>query len=72
MYLMFLGPLLEGGDFRDEGVSGPRRFLDKVWTLVTEAIASDNGEHSAPPDPDSRLGPAQSRGAAEAPPEGPL
>ncbi|MGI9041101.1 MAG: leucine--tRNA ligase, partial [Gemmatimonadales bacterium] len=38
MYLMFLGPFQEGGDFRDEGISGPRRFLEKVWTLVGEAI----------------------------------
>ena len=37
MYLMFLGPLQEGGDFRDAGISGPRRFLDRVWTLVGEA-----------------------------------
>jgi leucyl-tRNA synthetase len=36
MYLMFLGPYEEGGDFRDEGMSGPRRFLDKVWDLVAE------------------------------------
>ncbi|HEV8198011.1 MAG TPA: leucine--tRNA ligase [Gemmatimonadales bacterium] len=36
MYLMFLGPFEEGGDFRDEGMSGPRRFLDKVWDLVAE------------------------------------
>ncbi len=36
MYLMFLGPFEEGGDFRDEGMSGPRRFLDKVWDLVGE------------------------------------
>jgi leucyl-tRNA synthetase len=34
MYLMFLGPFQEGGDFRDEGISGPRRFLEKVWALV--------------------------------------
>jgi len=34
MYLMFLGPFQEGGDFRDAGISGPRRFLDKVWDLV--------------------------------------
>jgi leucyl-tRNA synthetase len=34
MYLMFLGPYLEGGDFRDEGIAGIRRFLDKVWSLV--------------------------------------
>jgi leucyl-tRNA synthetase len=38
MYLMFLGPFQEGGDFRDEGISGPRRFLEKVWSLVGEAI----------------------------------
>jgi len=36
-YLMFLGPFQEGGDFRDEGISGPRRFLDKVWALMLEA-----------------------------------
>jgi leucyl-tRNA synthetase len=34
MYLMFLGPYQEGGDFRDAGISGIRRFLDKVWSLV--------------------------------------
>ena len=39
-YLMFLGPFQEGGDFRDEGISGPRRFLDKVWDLVGEAVAA--------------------------------
>ncbi len=43
MYLMFLGPFQEGGDFRDEGVSGPRRFLDKVWTLVGEAGRRQGG-----------------------------
>ena len=37
MYLMFLGPFEEGGDFRDEGISGPRRFLDKVWSFVNDA-----------------------------------
>jgi leucyl-tRNA synthetase len=37
MYLMFLGPFQEGGDFRDEGITGIRRFLDKVWILAHEA-----------------------------------
>jgi len=37
MYLMFLGPFREGGDFREEGITGVRRFLDKVWALVHEA-----------------------------------
>jgi leucyl-tRNA synthetase len=40
LYLMFLGPFQEGGDFRDEGISGPRRFLDRVWTMVGEAVES--------------------------------
>jgi len=39
LYLMFLGPFQEGGDFRDAGISGPRRFLDRVWNLVGEAEA---------------------------------
>jgi leucyl-tRNA synthetase len=41
MYLMFLGPFQEGGDFRDEGISGPRRFLDKVWGIVSDCIRED-------------------------------
>jgi leucyl-tRNA synthetase len=48
MYLMFLGPFQEGGDFRDEGISGPRRFLDKVWNLVGDACrthADDEVRH---------------------------
>ena len=36
-YLMFLGPYEEGGDFRDRGISGVRRFLDRLWTSVVEA-----------------------------------
>ena len=40
-YLMFLGPYQEGGDFRDAGISGPRRFLDRIWELVTDALHPD-------------------------------
>ena len=39
MYLMFLGPFQEGGDFRDEGIVGIRRFLDKVWWAVQTGVA---------------------------------
>jgi leucyl-tRNA synthetase len=39
MYLMFLGPFQEGGDFRETGIIGIRRFLDKVWQLAHEALA---------------------------------
>ncbi|MCC7195782.1 MAG: leucine--tRNA ligase [Gemmatimonadaceae bacterium] len=45
-YLMFLGPFEEGGDFRDAGISGVRRFLDRVWASVHGART--DGE----PDPD--------------------
>jgi leucyl-tRNA synthetase len=40
MYLMFLGPFQEGGDFRDEGITGVRRFLEKVWALAHEQAAT--------------------------------
>jgi leucyl-tRNA synthetase len=33
-YLMFLGPYEQGGDFRDASISGPRRFLDRLWSAV--------------------------------------
>ncbi|MGE5099844.1 MAG: leucine--tRNA ligase [Deltaproteobacteria bacterium] len=36
-YLMFLGPYEEGGDFRDQSIAGVRRFLDRVWSSVTDA-----------------------------------
>ncbi|HUX33884.1 MAG TPA: leucine--tRNA ligase, partial [Gemmatimonadaceae bacterium] len=36
-YLMFLGPYEEGGDFRDQSISGVRRFLDRMWASVHEA-----------------------------------
>ena len=36
MYMMFLGPYEEGGDFRDEGITGISRFLDGVWRMVRE------------------------------------
>ncbi|MFN8978636.1 MAG: leucine--tRNA ligase [Gemmatimonadaceae bacterium] len=39
MYLMFLGPYEEGGDFRDQGISGVRRFLDRLWASVRDATS---------------------------------
>jgi leucyl-tRNA synthetase len=36
-YLMFLGPFEEGGDFRDAGISGVKRFLDRLWISVRDA-----------------------------------
>jgi leucyl-tRNA synthetase len=39
-YLMFLGPFEEGGDFRDAGISGVRRFLDRLWSSSHAARTS--------------------------------
>jgi leucyl-tRNA synthetase len=33
-YLMFMGPYTHGGDFSDRGISGVRRFLNRIWNLV--------------------------------------
>ena len=33
-YLMFMGPFTGGGDFRDDGLNGTYRFLNRVWGLV--------------------------------------
>ncbi len=40
MYLMFLGPYEEGGDFRDQGISGVKRFLDRLWSSVRDATTA--------------------------------
>src|SRR3989338_1019816 len=36
MYLAFLAPLTEGGDFRDSGIKGITRFLERVWKFAGE------------------------------------
>ncbi len=32
-YLMFVGPFSDGGDFRDSGMGGIYRFLQRIWGL---------------------------------------
>jgi leucyl-tRNA synthetase len=41
VYLLFLGPYEQGGDFRDEGISGAVRFLSRVWRVATTGTLSD-------------------------------
>jgi leucyl-tRNA synthetase len=48
MYLMFLGPFQEGGDFRETGIIGIRRFLDKVWTLAHHASLTPGASPASP------------------------
>ena len=38
MYLMFLGPFEQGGDFRDTGIRGITRFLERIWKLTHSVI----------------------------------
>jgi leucyl-tRNA synthetase len=37
LYLMFLGPFEEGGDYRDEGIQGPFGFLHRLWDAALNA-----------------------------------
>jgi leucyl-tRNA synthetase len=37
MYLMFLGPFEQGGDYGDQGINGPHGFLNRLWQSVLEA-----------------------------------
>jgi leucyl-tRNA synthetase len=40
-YLMFLGPYQEGGDFRDEALSGPWGFFSRLWDTVVRDHPGD-------------------------------
>jgi leucyl-tRNA synthetase len=48
LYLMFLGPFEEGGDYRDQGIQGPFGFLKRLWETVVPTEALEDGT----PDPD--------------------
>ena len=48
LYLMFLGPFEEGGDYRDAGIQGPFGFLKRLWETVVPVEALRDG----PPDPE--------------------
>src|SRR6266852_2336200 len=40
VYLMFMGPYEAGGDFSDRGIGGVVRFLDRLWLLVQQHVAT--------------------------------
>ncbi|KKS64784.1 leucine--tRNA ligase [Candidatus Daviesbacteria bacterium RIFCSPLOWO2_01_FULL_43_38] len=44
MYLMFMGPFTEGGDFRAASISGVYRFLSRVWELAQNEHADEATE----------------------------
>jgi leucyl-tRNA synthetase len=43
LYLMFMGPYSEGGDFRDERIAGITRFVERVWRAVQRAASGPDG-----------------------------
>jgi len=44
VYELFLGPYEMGGDFRDEGIAGAVRFLNRVWRATQACTVVDAGD----------------------------
>ena len=44
MYLMFMGPYDEGGDWSDTGILGIYRFLNRVWRLCRKEVDLSKGD----------------------------
>ncbi len=38
LYLMFMGPFSQGGDFRDSAMEGMKRWVNRVWNLSVQSI----------------------------------
>jgi leucyl-tRNA synthetase len=45
MYLMFMGPFTDGGDWHDQGITGIARFVERFYLLMTgpEAVKDQSG-----------------------------
>ncbi len=41
LYLMFMGPFTDGGDWSDTGIKGTDRFVQRVFKVVTEQTSKD-------------------------------
>ncbi len=48
MYLMFMGPFSEGGDFRDTGMEGVSRWVGRIWRMGVSSLES--GTDTVPSD----------------------
>ena len=44
MYLMFMGPFTEGGDWSDSGIKGIDRFVQRVWKTLSEKTSKNGAE----------------------------
>ncbi len=50
MYMLFLGPWEEGGDFSDQGISGIARFVARIWELFSGERANTESAAAVPGD----------------------
>ncbi len=46
MYLMFMGPFTEGGDWNDKGITGIARFVERFWKLINQSEQKVNSLNS--------------------------
>ncbi|WIG57656.1 MAG: Leucyl-tRNA synthetase [Ktedonobacterales bacterium] len=44
-YLMFMGPFDQGGPWNSQSIEGVRRYLHRVWSLVADYNAANNGKN---------------------------
>jgi leucyl-tRNA synthetase len=47
VYLLATGPFEEGGDFRDQGITGVARFFNRVWDDVLGDLEAEGGAAAA-------------------------
>lgn len=47
LYLMFIGPFDQGGDFRDAAISGPQNFLRRIWDMKDKIKDQEPTEEDA-------------------------
>jgi leucyl-tRNA synthetase len=43
MYLMFMGPFTEGGDWNDRGITGVARFVERFYRMIQMPNGADGG-----------------------------
>ncbi len=44
MYLMFMGPFTDGGDWSDTGINGIVRFVDRLWNILLSNVDANLSE----------------------------
>ncbi len=47
MYLMFMGPFTDGGDWNDRGITGISRFVERFYTLIMSEHRATDDENVA-------------------------